>query len=213
MNRILPVAALLAVLAAAWAQGGGCLSPLPGFEPDPEAAGQEPGEGGAWTFISGRVAARLTPLDDASRLAFLKDQAGAEIDPFAGRPGEPPPFITFHLVVANDSPDPVVFEPQKTWLVTNKGEVRVPLDRYAIGSAYRVAEAEMPPSYDAAAGALLSNEAVLARGQRVAGLLVYRPVKPKTRWFRVEIRMTDHEAGKIEFQAAYRKIKKKKDGK
>lgn len=212
MKRILTIllaaglAVLLGIAAAACREV--CVTPLAGFEPDPEASGGELGGNGAWTFVSGTIAARLTPLDDAGRLAFLREETGAAADPFASRPGEPPPFITFHLVVANASPHPVSFEPQMTWLVPDKGSPRLPLDRITMGSAYRVAEADMPPAYEQASKALLSGVSTISHGGKVAGLLVFQPIGPKAKAFRVEIRLTDHMAESVDFHAAYRKTRK-----
>lgn len=213
MRRIVIVLSAAALAAALGIAAAACrerrVTPVPGFEPDPESASAELGENGAWTFVSGSIAARLTPLDDAARLEFLRRETGAATDPFAPKPGEPPAFITFHLVVANASPDPVSFEPLKSWLVPNKGGVRTPLDPTTLASEYRVAEVEPPPAYDQALSALLSGVATISHGNRVAGLLVFQPIGRRAKSFRVEIRMTDHMAESVEFHAAYRKTGKK----
>jgi len=202
--------ALISPVAATEPPKGGSLSPVPGFEPDPASANGELGERGEWTFLAGSLAVRLTPLDQETRQAYLREHVGIGTDPFAGRPGETPPFVTFLLEVANGSHDPVTFRPQKSWLVTSANRVRIPMDRLTMESAYRMRNTEMPPAYHAAADLLLSDEVTLADGQKVVGLLAYESLPEKTRWFRIDMELTGPLAERIDFRAFYRKAKGKK---
>lgn len=186
------------------------ISPLPGFAPDPEAATGKVGSRGEWTFLAGSVAARLTPLDQETRQAYFKEHLEVPTDPFAGRPGEPPPFMTFLLEVANGSSETVVVKPEKIWLVTNANRVRTPMNRLEIESAFRMQDAEMPPAYGAAAGLLLNREVSLANGQKVVGLLAFEALPKKTRWFKIDLDFTGPMAESIRFRAMYRKAKGKK---
>jgi hypothetical protein len=103
-----------------------------------------------------------------------------------------------------------MFEPQRSWLMTNKKEVRAPLDIHAMRSAYRMKSSEMPGAYEAAARMLMDLRVTLQPGEREVGLLVYRGVDPKTKSFTVEMLLTDQMGEEISFMAAYRKEKKKK---
>lgn len=186
------------------------VTPVPGFKPDPEAATGKVGSRGEWTFLAGSLAARLTPLDQKTRQAYLKEHLEVPTDPFAGRPGEPPPFVTFLLEVANGSSETVVVKPEKIWLVTSGNRVRMPMSRLTIESAFRMQDSVMPPAYGAAAGLLLSRDVSLANGQKVVGLLAFEALPKKTKWFRIDLDFTGPMAEDIRFRAMYRKDRGKK---
>ena len=199
----------LAGWAVAAADGPVLPRPVPGFVPDPERATCRLDPSGAWFLPGDSVGLRLAPLDDALRVAYLKRAAGTESDPFAARSDGRPSFLTFHVTVENREHASLVFEPQRCWLRTNLGQVRVPLDAVSAGSAYRLRGGELPAAYRPAMETLLGGDEVLARAESAGGLLAYESVRPKTRSFVVELHASTGDGEHRTCRAAYRRETKK----
>lgn len=200
---------VLAGWVVAGAEGPDLPSPLPGFVPDPEQATCRLDPSGAWFLPGESVGLRLTPLDASLRAAYLKRAAGTDVDPFAAKSDDGPGFLTFHATVDNRGHAALVFEPQRCWLRTNGGQVRVPLDAVTAGSAYRMRGGEVPPAYMPALEVLFENDVVLRREESAGGLLVYEGIRPKTRWFVVELHASTGDGEHRTCRAAYRREKKK----
>ncbi len=201
--------ALLLASALASLQAGRADKPAPVFVPDPPA--EQPGvvEGETWTFDGGDYTVRVQRLDDAARLDYITDRTGIRLDPFAPRPDRPRSYPTFLVQLRNLGSGTLSLHPQNCWLVA--GVVPdYPLDVPTIESSYAMLEQPMPPAFRNLDKVLLDGEKVVGTGQQVSGLLVYRPLKPRVKRFRVEVQVTTPSGGVNRFAASYRREKKKK---
>jgi len=184
-------------------------SPMPGYVPDLEEATCRLDPSGSWHLAGEAIAIRLAALDDARRAAYLRRAAGTESDPFAAKSVDGPAFVTFHVTVENGADGSLVFEPQRCWLRTASGQVRVPLDPVSAGSAYRLRDGELPPAYRPAIDTLFGSDVILRRGESAGGLLVYEGVRRRTKGFIVELHASTSDGEHRTCKAAYRREKKK----
>lgn len=175
----------------------------PSFEPDDARADQARLEDGAWVERGPGYAVRIKLLDDAGRRAWLRQAAGAEVDPFAVRPDQAPGHLSFLLELENRGQGPIVLEPQNCWLVTSRGEILNPIGIEGLRTAYGSSGLVMPPAYERAAPAVLEGSKLLGPGESAAGLLVYRTFKPKTNRFRVELQLVLPSGELLRMSAPY----------
>lgn len=162
---------------------------------------------GAWVLDSSLVLARLTALDDAERLAFIRERTGLGIDPFATPPDRPKGFLTWRLEIHNKSSERIIFQPQSIVLVTKSKFPLRPLDIPEIESAFGRLDQEVPPAYRHVRKAIFDGEVILAPGQRASGLLVFRMVPPRTQSFTIDIAVTHASGEASRLAAAYRRAK------
>jgi len=184
---------------------GGALvaTPLPGYLPDPYEGSGRVEEDGTWSFATGGVSLRLTPIDGEARWAWIRERAGARVDPFSGRPDEEPRYLTFVLEVRNDSAGVVSFNPDRIWLSAGGTEIYHPIDLATMESAYRMHDREMPPTYRAGGSALLHGDTLLRPGDRREGMLVFQRFRKPVNAFLLEIPMTTGSGDVLDFTAAW----------
>ena len=208
------VALAIAVAAAADAPGGAAATPMPGFLADPLDGNGEVDDDGSIEFAAGGVALRLTPLDDEARWRWLQERAGAPSDPFGGRPGSTPRYLSFLAEIRNDTAGVVVFNAGRIWLSGGGAEILRPLDLAALQSAYAIHDRDMPPAYERAGAALLRQDDLLQAGERREGLLVFSRFQKDVRGFRMDIPLTLGSGDPVEFTAAWleeNRLRKKLD--
>jgi hypothetical protein len=181
-------------------------SPAATFVPESPPAGGPILDGERWTFGATGYTLRLERLDDATRQAFIRRTTGSATDPFATRPDRPGGYVSFLVELENHGEGSVSLNPQNCWLVDGRIP-QYPLDLPTLQSSYEVLEQELPAAYRTAARALLDGEVVVEPGQRAAGLLVYRPLRERTKRFRVELQVTSPTGGVDHFAAAYRRTR------
>jgi len=189
-------ALLLAALAAA-----------PIWIPDPPQARGTTLQGTAWAAEGKGWAARLTPLDDAERWAYLRDLGGAAADPFAPKPGTPPAFLTYLLTIDNLSAVPMGFQAANCRLITRNRRIGYPLDLPTLETTFHQLDREIPPAWATIRPALFDGETTIAPGGRASGLLVFRAPEPRTRSFTVEVLLSTASVEEAAFMAAYRRAK------
>jgi hypothetical protein len=169
-------------------------------------------EGNTWRTRTDLYRVELQKLDNPQRLAFMKHQTGTEIDPFVARPGEPPAFFTFLLVVENVGEESLYLHPQNCWLVAGKGRSEYPLDLDSIRGAYHTLQAEVPASYEVVGQVLFQRERIIKPGEVHMGLLVYRSPSPRLKRFVVELPLTLPSGDVTTLRAPYLKHKEDKEG-
>ena len=76
----------------------------------------------------------------------------------------------------------------------------------ALVSAYSSLERELPAAYRAAVKAMFDGERILAAGERVSGLLIYRGIDPADKRFTVEVALTTAAGKNIGFEAPYKRV-------
>jgi hypothetical protein len=150
-------------------------------------------------------------LDDAERLAYLERQTGLQIDPWAAPPGANPRFLTFLVVIENRSDTRMEFNPVHCWLMTNKEEIQTPLSLNDMQFDYRFQGQDLPKAYERVGPVLLDGTVTVEIGEKISGLLVYRTVKPKTKSFTVDTRLTMFNGDVVRFSAHYRRPPKNKE--
>jgi hypothetical protein len=153
-------------------------------------------------------------LEDDERVAYLERQIGVAIDPWASPPGEASRFITFLVVLENRSDSRMEFNPIHCWLMTNKEEIQTPMSLSDMQFDYRFNGQDLPKAYEKVRPVLIGETLMIEAGQKVSGLLVYKTVKPKTKSFTVDTRLTMYNGDVVKFTAHYRRPPKhKKKGK
>jgi hypothetical protein len=179
------------------------------FLPDATAEGAMPLSGETWELAGPGYVVRVQLIDDAGRQAYLRRVTGMPTDPFASPPDRPPGFITFLLQIENQGEGDLVFQAQNCWLVTDKQEHLYPVGMEGLRATYGMLGRELTPAYERAQSALLENAFTLRPEGSVAGLLVYRAVKPKTRRIQLDLQLTSSTGDVIRLHAPYLRPKKK----
>lgn len=133
---------------------------------------------------------RLRLLDDAERLRFLEDKAGASVDPFAGVEGNPERFLTFLVQIENREPGGLVFQAENCRIALKDNDELRALDLTAIESAFGLVGHEMPEAFRPALGTLFNRQVVLQRGERAFGLLAFRSPGAKTKSITLHVEWT-----------------------
>jgi len=181
----------------------------PRFVPDPEHAAA-PGAprlaGETWIAESAAVVLRVQWIDDAQRRRYLDHVTQLDIDPFASPPGQPARFVSFVLEIENHGTDGLAFNPRDCWLHDDRspgpGTVFGLGD---LGTAYRLAELQLPAAYERVAAAVLENPLVVPPGGKVSGLLLYRARSPKAKRLRLDLAWTASTGAEARCEASWRR--------
>ena len=173
--------------------------PVPMFEPDAGAPSSGELHGATWVGGGATWKIWVKQLDPAERLNFIERTTGFAIDPFVGRPDQPPSYHTFLVVLENNGSGALSFNPQSCWLKTNRNKVFLPQGLADLSFNYRVTGREFPVAYENVQHALLERTVSVAPGERIAGLLVYDRIPDKTKRWGLSLRLT-HSDGE---QASY----------
>ena len=211
--RSLPLKALvgcviLATLCAP-AAAGKSPKPMPVFVPDTRPDSAPALHGTTWIGEADDYALWVKQVDDQERLAYVKRVTGLEIDPFSAPPDKAQRFLSFLLVLENRGTANLEFNPLKTWLVTNKDEIRTPLGMTDISFVYRMHGMELPAAYERFEPALLNMPRSVAPDESTSGLLIYKAIDPRTRRFSVDVRVSMPDGEVVHFSAPYRRLTKK----
>jgi|GEM_PF-6666949 len=178
-------------------------TPPPGFLPDPTSSNGELHEDGVWVFRTGPALIRMSPLTDRGRAAYIQERTGSRIDPFGPKPDGTVRFIVFKLEILNRSDSPIVFEPQKSWLLAKPSEMKLPVDLARIQTGYSVHEREMPKEFNVAGQALLNGERQLPPGVKTSGLLAFTALRNRPREFRIDLEVVDSRGNTYKYRASY----------
>jgi hypothetical protein len=196
---------LFLAIGAGWTQP----SPPPVFVPDTETDGAPGLQGQTWIGEGQAWSAWLKRLDEDERLAYIRGQTGLSVDPFASRPDQPTAFVGFLLVIENRGDAALSFNPIGCWLTTNdKKQMQYPLGLSDLSFSYRVAGGELPAAYERVRPALYEGPRIVAPGERVSGLLIYRAVDPKTKRYRIDVQLNLPDGNVDKFFAPYRRLSK-----
>lgn len=150
---------------------------------------------------------RLERLDDAARLAFVRERTGATGDPFSAAPGHGPGFLTFRLKVANESGGLAIFESQTCQLESRPEDARAPLDVATITAAYASIDRDPPQIFERLRPFLFDGTVFLEPGHEAEGLLVFRPHPGNPKRFSVVVPVTRADGARTVLKAAYRRRK------
>lgn len=191
------------------ALGGKTPQPMPVFVPDLARDGAPALQGTTWISEGGDYALWVKMVDEQERLAYVKRITGIEIDPFHAPTGKDPRFLSFLLVLENRGTDHLELNPLKTWLVTNKNEIRTPLGMTDVSFTYRMHGLDLPTAYERIEPALLNMPRSVAPDESTSGLLVYKAIDPKTRRFSIDVRVSLPDGEVVELSAPYRRLTKK----
>jgi len=209
-GRCLALAGLCCAIAASAAEP----VPVAQFEPDPAADGAGTLQGSTWVGGGATWKVWIKQLDNAERLNFIERTTGLAIDPFAGRPDEPPAYHTFLVVLENQGSGGLSFNPLSCWLKTNRNKVLLPRGLADLSFNYRVTGREFPAAYENVQDALFERVISLPPGDTASGLLVYERVQKKTKRWTLGLRLTLPDGERGTFNAPYRRtdLKKGSDG-
>jgi hypothetical protein len=208
-RRSLPCLALATALvaAAAWAAGEPFV-PAPELKEIPGGAPQLEGE--TWTDATPDYVIRAQRIDDAKRLAYIRHVTGLNTDPFAAPPGADKVFETFVVEIENRGAAELSFNPDASWLTSERQkDLLTPYGLDELGFDYRTAGATFPPAYQHAAKALLQYPTLLAPGDRLDGLIVFRAVPKRSRTMQLELSITLASGDRVAFAAPYRRLTRK----
>ncbi len=164
-------------------------------------------EGTTWKLESDTFRVHLQRLSNEQRLAAIKHLSGLEIDPFRQKPGMPPTFQTFLLVLHNESEESLFFNTAKCWFKPNTAHLETPLDLQRVRSLFRTSGLEMPGAYENLDRVLLNGEMLLQPGETLTGLLVYRFPSQKIRRFTIDVPLTLSRGDGVSFRAGWQRIK------
>ncbi len=179
------------------------------FVPDPDAKDAAPLSGSTWVELGPGFRLQLQQVDEAERLAYIKNVTGLAIDPFAAPGDQAPRFETFLMQIENVGAGTLVFRSQQCLLVGSIAEILKPFAMETMRTTYGMLGQKMQPAYQRAGPALMPTTRDLAAGESVAGLLVYTKVKRKTKRFHLEIQITTSAGDVTIVNAPYRRLKKK----
>ena len=185
-------------------------APVAQFEPDAQASATGQLQGSTWVGSGATWQIWIKQLDDAERLNFIERTTGIPIDPFAGRPDQPPAYHTFLVVVENRGSGGLSFNPQSCWLKTNRNKILLPRGLADLSFNYRVTGREFPVAYEKVQDALFERAVSVAPGSKASGLLVYERVQPKTKRWNLGLRLTLPDGEPAAFDAPYRRTNLKK---
>jgi len=181
------------------------------YEPNPAAKEAPALHGSTWLQEGEGYAIRLQNISEEERQAFILRSTGLPTDPFAGRPGQPPRFLSFLLELENRTEGELALNPLDCWLKTNRGRIETPLGISDLSFLYHVAGADLPPAYESVGRLLLAHPVVVEAGGSLHGLLVYRTVEEKTKSFNVEVQLVLPDGNVARFAAPYRRVKSKQN--
>ncbi len=184
--------------------------PVAQFEPDTDAPGLGLLQGSTWVGDEATWKIWIKQLDDVERLNFIERTTGLAIDPFAGRPDQPPAYHTFLVVLENRGSAVLSFNPQSCWLKTNRSKVLLPRGLADLSFSYRITGRVLPAAYERVQDALLERAVLVAPGERVSGLLIYDRVERKTKRWNLGLRLTLPNGERVAFNAPYRRTDLKK---
>ncbi len=179
------------------------------FVPDPDAKDAAALSGSTWVELGSGFRLQLQQVDEAERLAYIKNVTGLAIDPFAAPGDQAPRFETFLMQIENVGAGTLVFRSQQCLLVGSITEILKPFAMETMRTTYGMLGQKMQPAYQRAGPALMPTTRDLAVGESVAGLLVYTKVKRKTKRFHLEIQITTSTGDVAIVNAPYRRLKKK----
>lgn len=197
-----------------WAAAGGAAESTAVARFEPDADGETTGALQGTTWVGGGPTWKIwvKQLDPAERLNFIERTTGLTIDPYAGRPDEPPAYHTFLVVIENDGPTGLSFNPQSAWIKTNKNKVLLPRGLADLSFNYRVTGRELPVAYENVQDALFERAVSVAPGDTASGLLIYNRVQKKTKRWNLGLRVTLSDGERAAFNAPYRRTDLKKKG-
>ena len=199
----------LCLLGAAGPAVGGSLSP---FEPAPEATQDPMLRGETWVADTATHMIELTPLTAEMRLAYFERVTGQPTDPFADRDGEPR-YISFLLRIENRGQSQLIYNPLRSWLVTESRQIEAPVSASDLKFDHRSSGREFPVAYQKAAELLFDAVQTLDPGEAVHGLLLYPALEPRVRRFKLDVSIEIAGSGESELVAAYQWVKPKKQRK
>lgn len=207
---VLPRLALALMLLAATGPAAGEAPVLSRFLPVTDVEGAPAMEGTTWVASGTGWTVWLRPVDDVERQNFIERTTGVRIDPFAAGAGREPRYLSWLLVIRNESDQPFQFNPGLCWMRPNKDvELQRPLDYEKLSFDYRVAGGELPPAYQTARAAVFERAVRVSPGETVSGLLIYRQLSEKVKRFSIEVPFTLSTGYGTGFTVSYRAITKK----
>jgi hypothetical protein len=206
------ILALLLVLSAVQPTLAGKGDPPPDYTPDVESALPTTLQGSTWVGGGGEWNFWLKELDDTERLNFIERTTGLAVDPFLGRPDQPPAYHTFLLVLENNSSGQLSFNPASCWLKTSREKVLLPRGVTDVSFNYRMTGRELPAAYGKALEAIFDQTVTIDPGRKVSGLLVYERVPQNTKRWHVGLRLILPDGERGAFDAPYIRIKKNGKG-
>lgn len=183
-------------------------APLPAaaFEPDTRAKGSALLEQATWVQQTSNYGVRVRRLDAGERRAYLQRVAGAVVDPFASPENGAERFLTFLLELENRAADPLFLHIDACRLVTgSRGAIITPIGLEGLQAAYGLLGQDLPQAYLKAGPAILEGSRLLEPGQSISGLLVFSPVTPRTKSFRLELHFTLASGESVGMSAPYRR--------
>lgn len=133
-------------------------------------------------------------LQPADRAAFVKSIDPSMQDPFAARPGRPEAYSAFRVAIDNGSRADVQFQAGNVVLITDAKTQDFPVD---LTDLYRGAEqaglADPEQMIDRIAPLVFDSHTTIARGTKVARLLVFGPLPQK--WKDLQLHFSFLEIG------------------
>jgi hypothetical protein len=177
------------------------------FIPDPEMAKGATLDQTTWKLETDTFRVHLQRLNNEQRLAAIKHLSGLEIDPFAQRPGQPPNFQTFLLILTNHTEESLFFNTSKCWFKPNTAHLETPLNLQRVRSIFRTSGLEMPGAYEKLDRVLLNGETLLQPGETVTGMLVYKFPSPRIKRFTIDVPLTLSRGDGVSLRAGWRRIK------
>lgn len=193
----------------------GCAAAIPAgeppefvFVPDPEADDAAMLSGSTWTAVGPDFTLRVQRIGEDERRAFIEKVTGSPTDPFASPPDQPPGFVTFVMELENNGAANLAFRSQQCWLVTDRNEIMHPIGMEGLRARYASVGREMGPAYERSVAAVVPTTHTLYAGDTLAGLLVYRAFKPKTKRYKLDIQITTASGDVSKVTIPYRRVKK-----
>ena len=202
----LPLVLLAALLPSGATALAGSDGP-PIYEPDREAAENLTLSGATWTRDEPTHVVHLRQVDPAERLRYIRGATGVAVDPFAPPPDQPQRFLTFLIVIENRSDTALSFNALDCWLTTNRKEIATPLGLTDLSFDFQIAGQPLPAAYERISPVMLDGTRLLAPGDKMSGLLVYRLLDPRTRRFHLDVELTPPSGDELRMRAPYRKVK------
>jgi hypothetical protein len=186
---------------------------VPVFEPDLAKAEGLTLQGQTWAHEDEFFTVYLRELDQQERLKYILGATGVKVDPYAAPAGKGPRFISFLLVIENQSETAIGFNALDCWLKTNQNKLATPLGLTDLTFDYHMAGMEVPPAYERITPVLLEGARTIIPGESLSGLLVYRVVDPRTKRYHVDIDLIPPSGEIIRIRAPYRRERPENDKK
>jgi hypothetical protein len=92
--------------------------------------------------------------------------------------------------------------------MTNRKKIETPLGLADLSFLYHAWGSDLPPAYERVGPLLMDRPVVVAAGDSVHGLLVYRNFEPKTRSYHVDVQLTMPDGDVVRFSAPYHRVKR-----